>query len=109
MNGPGTDLRATPVLPRHGRRGDTGMIPLINIALLLLIFFLLAGRIDDGQDLQEIRPPTSASEKSLPHPSVIVSLDTKGRLTLNGGGRLVRDGRSRVGIRAGPATGGSWC
>ena len=84
MNGPGTDLRATPVLPRHGRRGDTGMIPLINIVLLLLIFFLLAGRIDDGPNRQEIRPPTSASEKSVPHPSVIVSLDTKGRLTLNG-------------------------
>lgn len=84
MNGPGTDLRATPVLPRRGRRGDTGMIPLINIVLLLLIFFLLAGRIDDGPNRQEIRPPTSASEKSVPHPSVIVSLDTKGRLTLNG-------------------------
>ena len=84
MNGPGTDLRATPVLPRRGRRGDTGMIPLINIVLLLLIFFLLAGRIDDGPNRPEIRPPTSASEKSVPHPSVIVSLDTKGRLTLNG-------------------------
>lgn len=84
MNGPGTDLRATPVLPRRDRRGDTGMIPLINIVLLLLIFFLLAGRIDDGPNRQEIRPPTSASEKSVPHPSVIVSLDTKGRLTLNG-------------------------
>ena len=84
MNGPGTDLRATPVLPRRGRRGDTGMILLINIVLLLLIFFLLAGRIDDGPNRQEIRPPTSASEKSVPHPSVIVSLDTKGRLTLNG-------------------------
>ena len=84
MNGPGTDLRATPVLPRRGRRGDTGMIPLINIVLLLLIFFLLAGRIDDGPNRQEIRPPTSASEKSVPHPSIIVSLDTKGRLTLNG-------------------------
>ena len=60
------------------------MIPLINIVLLLLIFFLLAGRIDDGQDRQKIRPPTSASEKSVPHPSVIVSLDTEGRLTLNG-------------------------
>ena len=84
MNEPGTDLRATPVLPRRGRRGDTGMIPLINIVLLLLIFFLLAGRIDDGPNRQEIRPPTSASEKSVPHPSVIVSLDTKGRLTLNG-------------------------
>ena len=84
MNGPGTDLRATPVLPRRGRRGDTGMIPLINIVLLLLIVFLLACRIDDGQDRQEIRPPTSASEKSVPHPSVIVSLDTEGRLTLNG-------------------------
>ena len=84
MNGPGTDLRATPVLPRRGRRGDTGMILLINIVLLLLIFFLLAGRIDDGPNRPEIRPPTSASEKSVPHPSVIVSLDTKGRLTLNG-------------------------
>lgn len=84
MNGSGTDLRATPVLPRRGRREDTGMIPLINIVLLLLIFFLLAGRIDDGQDRQKIRPPTSASEKSVPHPSVIVSLDTEGRLTLNG-------------------------
>ena len=84
MNGPGSDQRATPVLPRRGRRGDTGMIPLINIVLMLLIFFLLAGRIDDGQDRQKIRPPTSASEKSVPHPSVIVSLDTEGRLTLNG-------------------------
>ena len=84
MNGPETDLRATPVLPRRGGRGDTGMIPLINIVLLLLIFFLLAGRIGDGPNRPEIRPPMSASEKSVPHPSVIVSLDTKGRLTLNG-------------------------
>lgn len=84
MNGPGTDLRATPVLPQRGWRGDTGMIPLINIVLLLLIFFLLAGRIDDARDRQEIRPPTSASEKSVLHPSVIVSLDIEDRLTLNG-------------------------
>lgn len=50
MNGPGTEMRATPVLPRRDRRGDTGMIPLINVVLLLLIFFLLAGRLDDGRD-----------------------------------------------------------
>ena len=37
------------------------MIPLINIVLLLLIFFLLAGRIDDGPNRQEIRPGTGGA------------------------------------------------
>ncbi len=46
MNGRGTDLRATPLRPPGGRRNETGMIPLINI-VLLLIFFLIAGRIAD--------------------------------------------------------------
>ena len=80
MNGPETDLRATPRRPPSGRRDETGMIPLINIVLLLLVFFLIA----DVQDRGDIRPPTSANEKPMQHPPVTLALDASGRLTLNG-------------------------
>lgn len=84
MNGPGTDLRATPLRPPSGRRNETGMIPLINIVLLLLVFFLIAGRVADVQGRGDIRPPTSASDKPVRHPPVTLALDPRGRLTLNG-------------------------
>lgn len=83
MNGRGTDLRATPLRPPGGRRNETGMIPLINI-VLLLIFFLIAGRIADVQDRGNIRPPPSASDEPVWHPPVTLALDPRGRLTLNG-------------------------
>lgn len=84
MNRPETDLRATPLRSPSGRRDETGMIPLINIVLLLLVFFLIAGRVADVQDRGDIRPPTSASEKPMQHPPITLALDTSGRLTLNG-------------------------
>lgn len=84
MNGRGTDLRATPLRPPGGRRNETGMLPLINIVLLLLIFFLIAGRVADVQDRGDIRPPTSASDEPVRHPPVTLALGPRGRLTLNG-------------------------
>ncbi len=60
------------------------MIPLINIVLLLLIFFLIAGQMADRQDQQGFQPPTSVSNKPLRHQPITLSLNTHRQLALNG-------------------------
>ena len=75
------DILITRVNPRRGRSSDTGMIPLINIVLLLLIFFLIAGQMADRQGFQ---PPTSVSNKPLGYQPITLSLNTHQQVALNG-------------------------
>ena len=75
------DILITRVNPRRGRSSDVGMIPLINIVLLLLIFFLIADQMADRQGFQ---PPTSVSNKPLRHQPITLSLNTHQQLALNG-------------------------
>ena len=84
MNPHRADILVTRVKPRRARSSDIGVIPLINIVLLLLIFFLIAGRMADRQDQQGFQPPTSVSNKPLYHQPITLSLNTRRQLALNG-------------------------
>ena len=65
------------VKPRPSR--DLNMIPLINIVLLLLIFFLIAGQLTNTP---EIQLPVSDSDRPIERHELILTLDT--HLWLNG-------------------------
>ena len=69
--------------PRSSRNSDLNMIPLINVVLLLLIFFLIVGQIANTQD-QDIRLPSSVSDKPIEHQRISLSLDARNQLSLNG-------------------------
>ena len=69
--------------PRSSRNSDLNLIPLINVVLLLLIFFLIVGQIANTQD-QDIRLPSSVSDKPIEHQRITLSLDTRNQLSLNG-------------------------
>lgn len=84
MNQHRADILITRVKPRRGRSSDIGVIPLINIVLLLLIFFLIAGQMADRQDRQGFQPPTSVSNKPLHHQPITLSLNTRQQFALNG-------------------------
>lgn len=47
------------VLPRRKARTDIDMLPMINFAFLLLIFFLMVGRFGP-QDVFKVTPPRAA-------------------------------------------------
>lgn len=63
--------------PRPSR--DLNMIPLINIVLLLLIFFLIAGQL---ATTPEIQLPVSDSDRPIERHELTLTLDT--HLWLNG-------------------------
>ena len=63
--------------PRPSR--DLNMIPLINIVLLLLIFFLIAGQL---ANTPEIQLPVSDSDRPIERHAITLTLDT--HLWLNG-------------------------
>ena len=65
------------VKPRPSR--DLNMIPLINIVLLLLIFFLIAGQLATTPDIQL---PVSDSDRPIERHELTLTLDT--HLWLNG-------------------------
>lgn len=84
MNPHRADILITRVKPRRAQSSDIGVIPLINIVLLLLIFFLITGQMADRQDRQGFQPPTSVSNKPLRHQPITLSLNTRRQPALNG-------------------------
>lgn len=75
-------------LPMHfaspARHNDEERIlPLINIVFLLLIFFMLAGRVT-GSDPFRIEPPRSASESDARAREMLVQIGAGGRIALDG-------------------------
>ena len=74
--------------PPRPRNDEERILPLVNVVLLLLIFFMLAGRLA-ASDPFEIAPPRSASPKPV-----------RGC----GGGRRIRRGRHRRRARQGART-----
>ena len=84
MNPRRADILLTHVNLRRGRSSDIGVIPLINIVLLLLIFFLIAGQMADRRDQQGFQPPTSVSNKPIRHQPITLSLNTRRQPALNG-------------------------
>ena len=70
-------------LPRGGDKNDEErVLPLINMVFLLLIFFMLAGKLTAEQ--MKIEPPLSTSQDPSSPPTVTLSMDDQGRLSLNG-------------------------
>ena len=67
--------------PRR-RSNDDNLIPLINVVFLMLIFFMVAGRIAPT-DVFQIEPPTSKSEIALKPESIRVLVSSDGRLAVN--------------------------
>ena len=66
---------------RSGKNDDERVLPLINMVFLLLIFFMLAGKLTAEQ--VKIEPPLSASQDPSSPQAVTLSMDAQGRLFLN--------------------------
>lgn len=70
--------------PRHRSAADDHLIPLINIVFLLLIFFMVAGRVEIQQGT-ELSPPQARSETPLQQDAtLLLSLQADGALSVNG-------------------------
>lgn len=65
------------------RNEEERILPLINVVFLLLIFFMLAGRLV-AADPFEIAPPRSASEGPVETRDLLVLVGADGRLALDG-------------------------
>ena len=59
------------------------ILPLINVVFLLLIFFMLAGRLAASDPFQ-VEPARSASEGLAERPEMLVLVGADGRLALDG-------------------------
>lgn len=73
-----------PSLTRNQRRQatDDNLIPLINIVFLILIFFLVAGRIS-AHDSVLFSAPKSVQENQLEEEDITILLDADGGIWLN--------------------------
>lgn len=69
--------------PPRQRNDEERILPLINVVFLLLIFFMLAGRIA-ASDPFEVAPPRSTSEGAVEQRDMLVLIDAEGRLALDG-------------------------
>ena len=67
---------------RSNKNEDERVLPLINVVFLLLIFFMLAGRLTAEQT--NIEPPLSTSRDASSPQALTLSMDAQGRLFLNG-------------------------
>lgn len=97
--------------PRRPKSDEERILPLINVVFLLLIFFMLAGRLA-ASDPFEVTPPRSTSEGSAEQQDMLVLVDSQGRLALDGeimseavlketvAGRLDGNGRASVRMKA---------
>jgi biopolymer transport protein ExbD len=65
------------------RNEDDRILPLINVVFLLLIFFMLAGRLS-ASDPFKIDPPRSAGAGKVEIEQLLVQVGADGRLALNG-------------------------
>ena len=69
--------------PRRRTSEDDRILPLINVVFLLLIFFMVAGRLA-ASDPFAIEPPASGSEGAAEPRDLVVLLGADGRLALDG-------------------------
>ncbi|MEX2617236.1 MAG: biopolymer transporter ExbD [Alphaproteobacteria bacterium] len=65
------------------RKDEERILPLINIVFLLLIFFMLAGRLA-ASDPFNVAPAQSASEATAESPEMLVLVGADGQLALDG-------------------------
>jgi biopolymer transport protein ExbD len=69
--------------PRRPRNDDERILPLINVVFLLMIFFMLAGRIA-AIDPFPVEPPRSAAAGLLESRETVVLLGADGTLAFDG-------------------------
>ena len=74
-------LLPTGLQGRGDKNDDERVLPLINMVFLLLIFFMLAGKLTAEQ--MKIEPPLSTSQDPSSPQAVTLSMDAQGRLFLN--------------------------
>lgn len=82
--------------PSGAKDGDERILPLINVVFLLLIFFMLAGRLSTS-DALSVEPPASASEALPPAQGIEVLAGADGRLALDG--RVVSEAELLAAVR----------
>lgn len=68
---------------REAASDDDRILPLINIVFLLLIFFMVVGRLSAG-DPFEIEPMRSASDGAPASEPMLIAIGPEGQLALNG-------------------------
>ena len=70
---------------RHQPRGngDESVLPLTNVVFLLLIFFMLAGRLASPEAF-EIKPPISTSEAQARRDGLEIQIAANGEIALDG-------------------------
>lgn len=72
------------ILPRPARRtADEPVVPLINVVFLLLIFFMLVGRIEPPSAVS-VEPPASARAASVDPRELVVTIAADGALSVAG-------------------------
>ena len=81
---------------RRSRNGDQEILPLINVVFLLLIFFMVAGRLEAG-DPFAVDPPLSTEEDPAGEQTLVILLGADGRKAVNGA--LVSDANLETTIR----------
>lgn len=69
--------------PSRPKNDEERILPLINVVFLLLIFFMLAGRLA-ASDPFKVSPPTSANEHPAQEPESTVLIAADQRLALDG-------------------------
>ncbi|MFW2372877.1 MAG: ExbD/TolR family protein [Gammaproteobacteria bacterium] len=68
---------------RRPDQTEERILPLINVVFLLLIFFMITGNLS-ATDVISVTPPSSISAKNTTPEELILLVDAKGQLALNG-------------------------
>lgn len=86
------------------KTGQVGLIPLIDVAMFLLIFFMVAGTVEKFEVLP-INPPVAANSKLVDEGHIVILMGTREELVM--GEDLVTpeelEARVREQIKANPA------
>ncbi len=87
--------------PPRPKNQDDRILPLIDVVLMLLIFFMLSGKLS-VTDPVKADPPQSASELKAEQREFIIILGADGRLALNG--EVVAEDALKAAVQAGLAS-----
>ncbi|NNC23607.1 biopolymer transporter ExbD [Salinisphaera sp. USBA-960] len=69
--------------PKRQTDSEISLLPLTNIVFLLMIFFLLIGRITQP-DALDVQPPQSTSQASVSDQALRVEIAPNGRIAVDG-------------------------
>jgi biopolymer transport protein ExbD len=83
---------------RNERSLDDAILPLTNIVFLLLIFFMLAGRLATPEPFT-IQPPQSTSKHAADTSGIDVQIGRDGQLAMDGKTQTINDLQAAVAAR----------